>query len=320
MALVKNMMDTSHSLPASSAHTAYGLTRLRGLLLQQGARQPGSLISAVPPPVMVLCSILSVQLGAALAKGLFASLGSGGTVFLRNAIAALVLLLFWRPRLRGYSRADYLLLAVYGFTLAAMTGTFYAAIARIPLGIASTIEFIGPLGVAVAASRRRLDLLWVGLAGAGVVLLAPLGGNALDPLGIGLALLAALFWACYILLNVRVGRIFPGGNGLALGMGISAVLMFPFGAGSAATLVLNPALLLLAVGVALLSTVIPFSLELEALRRLPARVFGILMSLEPAIAALIGFLVLGETTGLRGLLALVLIVLASGGASFFQQT
>jgi inner membrane transporter RhtA len=284
----------------------------------RAARQH-AVVASLPPPVMVIFAILSVQLGAALAKSLFQSIGSPGTVLLRQGFAALLLLLVWRPRLRAYSRRDYYLVGLFGLTIAAMNTAFYASIARIPLGIATTLEFIGPLGVAVAASRRRRDLLWAGLALAGVILLAPIGNSAIDPIGVGLALLAGACWAAYILLNVRVGAAFPGGTGLALGMSVAAISLLPLGVGTAGTALLNPRILLIGAGVAILSTVIPFSLEMETLRRLPARVFGVLMSMEPAVAALIGFVVLKETTGLRALAALVLIVVASGGVSFFQD-
>ncbi|GAC1655272.1 MAG: EamA family transporter [Ktedonobacteraceae bacterium] len=276
-------------------------------------------MSTLPPPVIVLLAIISVQVGAALAKGLFQTIGSSGTVFLRVGFGALIFLLMWRPRIRGYTRADYMLLLLFGLTIAVMNAAFYAAIARIPLGIAVTLEFVGPLGVSVFASRKRRDFLWAGFAAGGVVLLAPFGNMTIDPLGVVLALLAGGCWGAYILLNVRVGRTFPGGNGLALSMSVAALVLLPLGVWNGGIALLNPKILLLGIGVAILSTVIPFSLELEALRRLPARVFGVLMSLEPAIAALVGFVVLRETTGLRALIALALIVIASGGVSFFQQ-
>jgi inner membrane transporter RhtA len=177
--------------------------------------------------------------------------------------------------------------ALFGVTIAAMNAAFYAAIARIPLGIAVTLEFVGPLGVAFVASRRRSDLLWAGLAAGGVLLLAPIGNLTIDPLGVGLALAAGGCWAAYILLNVRVGRTFAGGSGLALSMSVAALVLIPLGVASGRGMLLDPRVLLVGCGVAVLSTLIPFSLELEALRRLPARVFGVLMSLEPAIAALI---------------------------------
>lgn len=294
------------------------LTRVWSRLTHRTGHQSG-VVSALPPPVIVLLAIVSVQVGAALAKGLFQTIGSSGTVFLRVGFGALIFLLLWHPRIRGYTRADYMLLVLFGLTIAVMNAAFYAAIARIPLGIAVTLEFVGPLGVSVFASRKRRDFLWAGLAAGGVVLLAPFGNMTIDPLGVVLALLAGGCWGAYILLNVRVGSTFPGGNGLALSMSVAALVLLPLGVWNGGIALLNPKILLLGIGVAILSTVIPFSLELEALRRLPARVFGVLMSLEPTIAALVGFVVLRETTGLRALIALALIVIASGGVSFFQQ-
>jgi inner membrane transporter RhtA len=260
--------------------------------------------------------MLSVQLGAALAKSLFPSIGSTGTVFLRLTFAAFILLLLWRPRLRGYTRKDYLLVVLFGMCIAGLNGFFYASIARLPLGIAVTLEFVGPLGMALASSRRLPDVLWILFAAAGVILLAPIGGMTFDPLGVVLALLAAGCWAAYILLNVQIGRTFPGGTGLALGMSVAALALTPFGLASVKETWHDPSILLIGLGVAILSSVIPFSLELEALRRVSARVFGVLLSLEPVVSALVGLLVLGETVGLRALVAMVLIVVASGGVSF----
>lgn len=300
---------------------------LPGVLLSarmDGARQgrrsaPLRLSSgAVPPPVLVLLSMASAQVGAALAKGLFHSIGPAGAVFLRVGFAALVLLALWRPRLRGYTWREYRWALLFGGVLAAMNFTFYSSLDRLPLGVAVTLEFIGPLAVALGGSRRLIDLLWVALAGAGIVLLAPtglFGGLALDPLGVGLALLAGLFWGSYILLSARVGSIFPGVAGLALAMGTAAVLLIPVGVIGAGAVLLNGQFLLLGAGVALLSSVLPYSLELEALRRLPSRVFGVLMSLEPGIAALVGVLLLHEQLEARAVVAVVLVTAASVGAA-----
>jgi inner membrane transporter RhtA len=263
--------------------------------------------------------MLSAQLGAAIAKGLFPALGPAGTVFLRVAFAALVLLVVVRPRLRGYARGDYAAVALFGLVIVGMNTAFYNAIARLPLGIAVTVEFIGPLGIAVIGSRRRLDLLWGGLAAAGIILLAPTGATSADPLGIVFALVAGAGWAGYILLHVRVGRAFPGGTGLAMAMAVAAVAVIPLGARQSGALLDNPQLLLAGIGVAVLSTVIPFSLEHATLKRLPARTFGVLMSLEPAIAAVVGVVVLGEALGLRGLLALGCVTLASAGSARFRK-
>jgi inner membrane transporter RhtA len=273
---------------------------------------------AVPPTGLVLLGIFSVQWGAAIAKGLFDELGTAGTVFLRVGFAALVLLLLWRPTIRGYARGDYLVAVLFGLVLAAMNFSLYGALDRIPLGVAVTLEFIGPLGVAVAGSRRMLDLLWVVLAAAGIVLLAPLdvlGGTDLDPVGVALALLAGCFWAAYILLSARTGSRFPGQTGLVIALCVGTVALVPVGIASGGAALLDPKLLLMGLAVAMLSSAVPYSLELEALRKLPARVFGVLMSLEPAVAALVGFVVLGERLGSRSLAAVLLVTVAAIGAS-----
>jgi len=287
---------------------------------QQHTRRPASLTQStsrfLPPQLLILLAMVSLQLGAAFAKSLFPVVGSTGTVFLRLAFAAIVLMLMWRPRLRGYTRKDYLAVVLFGVTMAGLNGFFYAALARLPLGIVVTLEFVGPLSIALFSSRRKIDVFWALFAVAGIILLAPINGATVDPLGVVLALTAGAFWAAYILLNVRVGQAFPGGTGLALGMSIGALVTLPFGVTSLPVIWHDPSILLIGLGVAVLSSVIPFSLEMEALRRISARVFGVLMSLDPVMAALIGLVVLGETVGLRALLAMALIVIASSGVSF----
>jgi inner membrane transporter RhtA len=269
----------------------------------------------VPPTLLVLGAVSSVQVGAALAKTLFDELGAGGTVFLRVLFAALVLALVWPPRLRGHGSRDLGLAVVYGLALAGMNLAFYSSIDRIPLGIAVTFEFVGPLGVAVVGSRRALDLVWVGLAAAGILLLSDLGSGDLDALGVGLALLAGTFWAAYILLSVRVGKVFPGGSGLALAMLVATVPLAPVGIAQAGSELLVPGTLLVAAGVGIMSSAIPYTLEIEALRRMPAGVFGVLMSLEPAVAAIAGYFVLGEGLVTREIAAVGLVVAASAGAA-----
>lgn len=286
-----------------------------GLLLGRQVGRARSAAAALPPTGLVMLGILTTQLGAAIAKGLFHSLGPGGTVFVRVGFAALVLLVLWRPRVGGYSRGDYVAAVVFGLALGGMNLAFYLALDRIPLGIAVTLEFVGPLGVAVCGSRRRLDLLWVILAGAGVLLLSPIGGAELDLLGALLALTAGGFWAAYILLSARVGRAFPGGAGLVIAMLVAAVLLTPVGILSGGAQLLRPDILAAGFGVALLSSAIPYSLELEALRRLPAHVFGVMMSLEPAAGALIGLVILNENIGIRGLSAVALVSVATVGAT-----
>ena len=291
---------------------------LAGLPTDGPSRRPGGGLreaaAVVPPSIHVVAAILSAQLGAALAKLLFAALGPLATVSWRTAFAALVLLALWRPGLRGRSRTELGAAAALGLTLAGLSLSFYAALERIPLGVAMTLEFVGPLGVAVLGSRRRLDLLWGALAAVGILVLSPLGG-VVDPTGAALALLGGAFWAAYILLSARVGRAVPGGGGLALAMAVAAVVTLPFGLAAGGKALTDPGLLAAALGVGLLSSVVPLSLELEALRRIPVRVFGVMMSLEPAVAALVGLVVLGEALGVREAVATGLVVLASAGAT-----
>jgi inner membrane transporter RhtA len=269
----------------------------------------------IPPTLLVLAAVTSVQFGGAFAKTLFDEIGPGGTAFLRVLFAALILAALWRPAVRGLSRAEWQLAVAYGFALVAMNLTFYEALDRIPLGIAVTFEFVGPLGVAIVGSRRPLDLLWVALAAAGILLLSDFGGADLDGLGVALALLAGGFWAAYILLAARVGRAFEGAHGLAIGMCAGALMLLPFGIADAGGELITGETLAIGLAVAVLSSVIPYSLELEALRRMPAGVFGVLMSLEPAAAALAGFIVLDEGLATREVVAIALVVAASAGAA-----
>ena len=269
----------------------------------------------MPPVVLVLGAISSVQFGAAFAKTLFDEVGVGGTVFLRVLFAAIVLALIWRPRLAEHGRGDLWLAVAFGFTLGAMNLAFYSALDRIPLGIAVTFEFVGPLGVAVAGSRRPLDLLWVALAAAGILLLSDFGSTELDGLGVALALLAGGLWAAYILLSAAVGRAFPGGGGLALAMVVASAMLLPVGVGDAGADLLVPWILAAGAAVAILSSAIPYSLEMEALRRMPAGVFGVLMSLEPAAGALAGLAVLSEGLAPREVVAILLVIAASAGAA-----
>ena len=273
----------------------------------------------IPPTVLVLAGVASVQFGAALAKSLFDEVGPGGMVFLRVLFAALILVAIWRPAVGGRPHAHWRLVAVFGLCLGAMNLAFYESIERIPLGIAVTLEFVGPLGVAIAGSRRPLDLAWVGLAAAGILLLSDVGSADLDGLGVALALVAGALWAAYILLSARVGQVFPDGSGLALAMVVAAVALVPVGVADAGSDLLVSGVLAAAVGVAILSSAIPYSLEMEALRRMPAGVFGVLMSTEPAVAALAGFILLDEGLATRELVAILLVVAASAGAARHGQ-
>jgi inner membrane transporter RhtA len=266
---------------------------------------------------LVAIAAVSPQVGAAFAISLFDDLSPAGAAFLRLAFAAVILLAIWRPRLAG----DLRLPAAFGASLGLMNWSFYEAIDRIPLATAVTIEFAGPLLVAVLGSRRPLDALWVVLASVGIVLLVGPSGGSIDPVGIAFAVAAAVCWMGYIYLSKRVGAAFPGGSGLALAMVAGALIVLPAGViqgGPALTRADLLGLLGLLGGtlvVALASSVIPYSLELEALRRLPESVFGVLMSLDPAIAALVGFVLLRQDLGSLEILAIALVVIASAGAA-----
>ncbi|MFD9433510.1 DMT family transporter [Streptomyces sp. NPDC060002] len=273
----------------------------------------GRTFGTIPPTALVLLGIVSVQVGSALAKNLFSAVGSSGTVSLRLFFAAAVLMLLWRPSLRMHRRAWTVVLG-YGVTLGLMNLCFYLALARIPLGIAVTVEFLGPLTVALAGSRRWLDALWVALAAGGVVLLME-GRGDLDLAGFLFALAAGTCWGLYILVGAALGRHTTDGSGLALGMAVAALVAVPFGVADSGTALIQPWVLVAGLGVALLSSVIPYSLDLEALRKIPPRVFGILMSLEPAMAALIGLIVLQESLRWSQWIAVLCVVAASAGAA-----
>jgi inner membrane transporter RhtA len=260
---------------------------------------------------MVIAAAVSPTFGAAFAVTLFDQLGPAGTVFLRLTFAAIVLWAIWRPRLSG----DLRLAAAFGVSLGLMNWSFYEAIDRIPLAVAVTIEFVGPLLVAVIGSRRPLDLLWVALAAGGILLLVGPTGGSVDSVGIAFAVAAGGCWMAYIYLSKRVGAAFPGGSGLAIAMAVGALIVLPVGLIQADGGLREPGLLASAFLVAIASSVLPYSLELEALRRLPESVFGVLMSLDPAIAALAGFVVLGQALGAPELLGIAAVVVASAGAA-----
>ena len=255
-----------------------------------------------------------MQIGATVARHLFAFIGPSGTVFLRVGFGSLILLAIARPGRPRLSPSQWRSIVLFGLVIAAMNLSFYQAIARIPLGIAVTIEFLGPLAVAIAGSRKLLDFAWVAMAAAGVAILSFTGG-AVTPAGVLFALAAAVGWACYILLGQRVGRIVPGPNGLAFALAVGGIALLPFGVAGGGARLLEPRNLLLGLVVAILSSAIPFSLEFAALRRLSSQVFGILMSLEPAMAALAGFVFLAQRLSLRDLVAIGLVMIASAGAT-----
>lgn len=269
-----------------------------------------------PPELLVVGGIASVQFGAAFADKLFAQAGPGGVVLLRLALSGAILLAVARPTLRRRSPADVRAALLFGLVLAAMNWSFYEALDRLPLGVAVTIEFTGPLLVAVAGSRRALDAVWVLLAAGGVVLLAVRGGqHGVRPAGVVLALVAAGCWASYILLSKRVGAAFDQLDGLAIALGVGALLVIPAGVVEGGAALARPAVLGGGLAVALLSSLIPYSLELTALRTLSAYGFGLLMSLEPAMAALAGVIVLGQSLSAVLAIALVMVVAASVGTT-----
>lgn len=269
-----------------------------------------------PPQLLLFGSIASVQFGSAFADKLFAQAGPGGVVLLRLAMSAVLLLAVSRPSLRGRTRADLAAAIAFGIVLGSMNWSFYEALNRLPLGVAVTIEFVGPLAVAVGGSRRALDLVWVALAGAGVALLALRGDHHdISTLGVLLALIAGSCWAAYILLSKRVGASFAALDGLAIALGIGTLLVIPAGVVEGGAALGHPGVLAGGLAVALLSSLIPYSLEIVALRRLRASTFGLLMSLEPAVAALAGVIVLGQQLTGVVLLALVMVVTASVGTT-----
>jgi inner membrane transporter RhtA len=262
--------------------------------------------------LLVVIAAIFPQVGGAFAVTVFDELGPAGAAFGRLAFAAVILVAWWRPSLRGRPIG----VAVrFGLALGAMNLCIYEAMDRIPLGIAVTFEFLGPLGLSVALSRKPVDLLWVALAALGVLGLADPSGGGLDPAGVAFALAAGGLWAAYIVLSQRTGAAFPGGEGLAIAMVAGALLVAPLGIAGAGADLLQPELFGVLLAVALLSSVLPYSLEIEALRTVPPRVFGVLMSIDPAIAALAGLIVLGQDLAARDWVAIGLVVIASAGAS-----
>ena len=267
--------------------------------------------------LFAFASMMSAQLGAALSRTYFHRVGPAGVVWMRLVFAGVGLLLYARPSLTSRSRHELLAAAALGVASGLGMLAFFESIARIPLGIAIAVGFLGPLGVALVGSRRLLDGLWVVLAAAGIALLTlghPIGG-ALDLLGVAFALGAAACWAVYIVLMHRVGRSWPGIDGLALSIGVAAVVTAPFGLAAGPGRFAHPSLLVAGLGLAVLVPLAPYLLEFAALRRLPTRVFGMLMSLDPAIGALIGLIVLGQGLAISGVAAIALIIIASAGAT-----
>jgi len=272
-----------------------------------------------PSPIgFLFIAILSVQFGSALAKSLFSELGPWGVVALRVTFSAVILFAIWRPKLHAKALQHYKLILAYGIVMAMMNSAFYAAIDRIPLGIAISLEFTGPLGLAILKSQRWLDGLWAALAVLGILLLTPLGGSDLNVTGMFLALLAGVCWALYILLAARLGPALPGVEGLTWGLFVSTLVLLPIGIANAGSALLNPKLLMLGAGVALLSTALPYACEIIALRSIPIKVFGVMLSVEPMVGVLAGFWILGETLSTRSLIACLLVSVAAAGAARYK--
>ncbi|MGN2252600.1 EamA family transporter [Frateuria sp. GZRe12] len=268
----------------------------------------------------LLISMVSYQCGASLAKHLFPQVGAQGATAYRLGLSALILLLWRRPWRRANGKRDWLALWGYGLSMGAMNLVFYMSLRTIPLGIAVALEFTGPLALALAGSRRAVDFVWIALVIAGLVLLLPLHAQAasLDPVGVMYALAAGVGWALYIVLGKKVGAS-HGGDAVTLGISIGALLVIPFGAAHAGSALLSPALLPYALGVALLSSALPYSLEMVALTRLPARTFSTLLSLEPAIAAVAGAALLDQRLSLLQWLAILAIIVAATGTALSVQ-
>jgi inner membrane transporter RhtA len=269
----------------------------------------------LPPVPAVLLAIISVQCGAAIAKTLFPVIGPAGTASIRIGISALLLLLVYRPNLKQITAKQWKIVVPYGLSLGAMNLIFYLAIERISIGLAVTLEFIGPLLVAIIGSRRLIDYCWVLLAAMGIVLIAPWSNDRIDLLGVLFALLAGALWAAYIVLGGKISKIMNGGQAVSTGMLFAAILILPFGLLENGLTNLTPKFLGMGVALALLSSAIPFTLEMKALGQLPPRTFSILMSLEPAAAAICGFIFLQEKLSFYEILAVVCVVIASLGST-----
>lgn len=269
----------------------------------------------IPAVPAVLLSIISVQGSASIAKGIFPVLGAASTSSLRIGFSAIILCLFNRPNLKNMDRAQWKAVSLYGLTLGAMNVIFYMAIARIPLALGVALEFIGPLALALAGSKRMVDFVWVLLAAAGIALIAPWSNNGLDVIGILLALLAGAFWAGYIVLGGRISKIMDGGKAVSIGMVFATALVLPIAIGDGLLTHFKPSMLATGLVLALFSSAIPFTLEMQALRKMPAKTFSILMSLEPAAAAFSGFIFLHEFLSLFEWLAVILIIIASAGST-----
>jgi len=272
--------------------------------------------TSLAPVASILLAVFSVQGGATIAKGLFPAIGAAGTAAVRIGLSALMLLVVFRPPVHRFTAAQWRAVVPYGVSIGLMNLIFYQALVRIPLGLAVTLEFVGPLGVAIVSSRRALDGVWVALAAIGIALIAPWqAGSHIDPLGVVIALVTGGCWAAYIVLGGRVSRVLSGGVAVAAGMSIATLTVLPFALAGGGLVSFAPRLFAAGVALAVLSSALPFTLEMHALGALPSRTFSILMSLEPAVAALCGLVVLGEHLTPSQWLAVGLVIAASVGAT-----
>ncbi len=278
-------------------------------------------IKNIPPVPAVLLAIVSVQGGAAIAKGMFPFLGATATVALRIGLSAIILMLAFRPNLKNITAAQWKMVTLYGISLGAMNLSFYLSLSRIPLGLAVTLEFIGPLLLAISTSKKGTDLIWALMATIGIILIAPWGNNNnIDWIGILLALLAGTFWAAYIVVGGKTSKLMDSGQAVSIGMLVASCLVLPFALVDGNLFSATPSLLGMGFAIALLSSAIPFSLEMNALKHIPAKTFSILMSLEPAVAAVCGLLFLREHLSIYEWMAIVLVVGASTGSTLTKRT
>lgn len=274
----------------------------------------------IPPVPAVLLAIVSVQGGAAIAKSIFPVMGAAGTVALRIGLSAVILFAIYKPNLKTTTKSEWRLIFWYGLVLGAMNTSFYLALSRIPLGLAVTLEFIGPLLLAISTSRKIADFLWVLLAAAGIALIAPWSAQSnIDLIGALLALLAGAFWAAYIVIGGKLSQIMDGGKAVSMGLLIASFVAVPAGIIEGNLAQLTPMMLLMGLGIALLSSAIPYTLEMNALKHMPAKTFSILMSLEPAVAAFCGLLFLREQLSVLEWAAIALVVVASTGATLSKK-
>lgn len=277
-------------------------------------------IKQIPPIPAVLLAIVSVQGGAAVAKGIFPVMGPAGTVALRIGLSAAILFLINKPQLNKLSAIQWKLVLAYGLVLGAMNTTFYLSLARIPLGLAVTLEFIGPLLLAISTSRKALDFLWAFMAALGIAFIAPWSSNHhIDLIGVALALVAGAFWAIYIVIGGRLAKVMDGTQAVSVGLLFASLIAIPAGFVEGNLLHMNPKMLAMGLAIALLSSAIPYVLEINALKQIPAKTFSILMSLEPAVAAICGLLFLNEQLSLLEWLAVVLVITASGGSTLTKS-